>query len=266
MLGDLTVTLTTGSMNRLEPLRRALATWTWLREVDEIIIVDWGSREPLRKALADFEDPRISIVRTEQPFWCNSKCHNLEIKLARKSGLLFRLDNDTLVRQDFFQHHPFHTDGFYAGNWRTVTPEIDDKRNLTGTLLCEPRHLLAVNGYNERLVHYGKEDDDLYARLVSSGLRWYELNLETLEHIPHTDKARYENLAIAPEMPKLAAPYQQNRGFSWADRVTGTQAEKNFLIALSDRILAEKPWSPDDQMTSWLIEQQGERYYECRQV
>lgn len=257
MLGNMRVVVTTGSMNRLLPLRRALPTWLALPEVDEVIIVDWGSSPPLSQALRDFTDPRLRIVRvTDQRHWQNAKCHNLEIRLAGPASLLLRIDNDTLVRKDFFERHPHHENGFYAVNWRTVPPEIDDKRNLSGTLLVSPRSLMRVGGYNERLTLYGREDDDLYARLTIEGFRWREMDLATLEHIPHSDKARLENLALGPEFHKFSPVESKIWG-------PPEKSAKSVLIAMSEKTIAEKPWTKRDLMTMWNARQISYNYWEC---
>ena len=262
MLGNLRVTVTTGSMNRLEPLRQALPTWLALPEVDEVIIVDWGSSPPLSHALRDFTDDRILIVRvTDQRHWKNSKCHNLELRLASRSDLLLRLDNDTLIRPDFFAHHAPRHNGFYAVNWRTVPQAVDDKRNLAGTLLIDPKYLLRVNGYNERLVHYGREDDDLHARLMVEGYRWHPMNLDTLDHIPHTDKARIENLAAAPEFLRT------QQATTSEEKIWGVKIDpKHALIAMSEKTLAEAPWTKHDLMATWEARQIDNRYWECKEV
>lgn len=261
MLGGLRLVLTTGSMNRLEPLRRALSTWLSLSEIDRFIIVDWGSSPPLSQALRDFSDPRILIVRTlDQKHWHNSKCHNLELRLASRADFLLRVDNDTLVSRDFFKHHPYRRGGFYAVNWRTVPREVDDKRNLAGTLLIPPRDLLKVNGYNERLVHYGREDDDLHARLLIEGYRWHEIALATVEHIPHTDKARIENLATDPCSLKTTAELLQAK--LWGNK----PSHLSVLIAESERIIAESPWTKNDTMTRWDTRQVDAHYWECKEA
>lgn len=259
MFGDKTVTITTGSMNRLEPLRQALSTWLALPEVDEVIIVDWGSNPPLSAALRDFQDPRIVIVRaTDQLHWKNAKCHNLELRLASRAGLWLRLDNDTLVRNDFFSRHPYKPSRFYAVNWRSVPQEVDDKRNLAGTLFASPRDVLRVNGYNERLSHYGREDDDLYARLTLHGYQWLEIDLATVEHIPHSDKVRLQNLEISPRILQEKATVEV-----WG--VANTSEAKDKFIALSDKIVIEQPWTRLDKMTSWDTRQIDDRYWECKE-
>lgn len=268
MLNGRHVTLTTGSMNRLSSLRRALTTWLALPEVDEIIIVDWGSKEPLRDALDDFRrDERVIIVRTEQKHWHNSKCHNLELQLIlAKEALWLRLDNDTLVRSDFFAKHSHQEGSFYAVNWRTVPATNDDKRNLAGTLFVDPDYARKIQGYNERLIHYGHEDDDLHARLLAAGYRWREVVLETVEHLPHPDKARYENLAIAEKLSRITAPYKAKRGFAWADKLYETASEgdleKTMLLVMSDQIAKMHPWTSRDRMTAWTGELVGRRYWE----
>jgi len=252
MIGELKVVLTTGSMNRLSSLRQSLATWLGLVEVDMILIVDWGSDEPLREALREIRDPRLKILRViGEKYWCNSRCHNLELRMASNAGLVFRVDNDNLVRRDFFRRHPIDPRGFYAVNWRTVPLEVDDKRNLAGTLLIEPKYLWAVNGYNERLIHYGKEDDDLYDRLTALGLRWHDIELETLEHIPHEDRLRYENLKIAPDVKKLIDP-----------TVYGMD-EKGALTGLSAYIAKTQPWTIADRMTNWNVTRLDDNYWTC---
>jgi hypothetical protein len=232
-------------MNRTVSLRRALSTWLAIAEVDRYIVVDWGSREPLAAVLSDFNDPRLIVARAvNQKHWRNAACHNLEIQLAGDSGLLLRLDNDVLVRRDFLELRPQHPLGFYAGNWRTVPSNNDDKRNLAGTLLIELEYVRMVGGYNERLVHYGREDDDLYARLTMVGYRWHEFRLETLEHMFHSNLERFENLAVARELDELTHP---------------------TLVAMSSDILRKQPWTSHDRPTQWTVERISERYWECRE-
>jgi hypothetical protein len=248
MVGGKKVTITTGSKDRLEHLMRALPTWLALHEADAIIIVDWGSKIPLHEALADFKDSRLHIVRvSDEPFWCNAKCHNLELRMAGNDGLLLRLDNDALVSRDFLTKHPFIEGAFYAVDWRQVPPYYDDKRNLAGTLLVETASLWEVNGYNERLIHYGREDDELYDRLVKHGLTWNKCDLTTLEHQPHDDESRMANLQITATLDKLAG-----------DRPP--QVKREALVALSTRIAKNSPWTREDAMTEWWISPAGERY------
>lgn len=252
MIGGKKVTITTGSKDRLEHLMRALPTWLALREVDTIILVDWGSTIPLHAALVDFKDERLHIVRvTDEPFWCNAKCHNLEIRLAGTDGLLLRLDNDALIRRDFLERHPFIENSFYAIDWRQVPRVQDDKRNLAGTLFVEIERLWEVNGYNERLIHYGREDDDLYDRLVGHGLSWNMCDLDTLEHQRHDDESRMCNLQITATLDKLAGS-------------RSPQVKREALVALSTSIAKDRPWTQDDVMTEWWLSPVGERYFLAR--
>lgn len=254
MFEGMQVVLTTGSMNRLEPLRRSLATWLDLAEVDMFIIVDWGSTEPLRDALSDFKDSRLNILRVEgEQYWLNAKCHNLELRMASNAGLLFRVDGDTLVSRDFFSSHPRDPRGFYALDWRTVPKDQDEKRNLAGTLLIEPKYLLVVNGYNERLIHYGKEDDDLYDRLVGAGLRMNKIDLSKVDHIPHSDEARFENLEVASAIRQ-------------APDIEGGPSKRNVLTLLSKKIAEEQPWTIFDRMTTWRVTRVDSNYWTCRAV
>jgi len=238
MLNGERLAITTGSMNRLRHLRMALETWTKLTEPDEIIIVDWGSSEPLSSSLGVVDDPRVKIVRAEQLTWKNSHCHNLEFRAASllECDLVLRLDNDTLVDPKFFEHHPIDDTSFYAVNCHTVPPEIDDKRNLCGTVFAALRHWRRANGYNERLVRYGYEDEDFYHRLSAQGLTWKDCRLEDLDHIPHSDEARLANLPPSATLSSVSP-----------------DIAKQFHIILSKQIALSSPWTSDDHQTPWMI-------------
>ncbi len=256
-LKDRKIILTTGSMNRLEPLRRSLVTWVKLPEVSRILIVDWGCRDPLRRALLDhlLEDDRLVIARVEASHWQNSRCHNLELQLAADFDLLLRVDNDVLVAPDFFSRHPMRSSHFYCGNWRNVPHEVDDKRNLTGTLFASPKDVLAAGGYNERLLLYGKEDDELYDRMSASGLVRLDVDLESLDHIPHPDATRFENLAM--KSGEVAAVYKAVR------KMREVPDARTAYLAISDHVIAEHPWTRADHPTRWHIEKKCENYWEC---
>lgn len=259
-VGGHSVSITTGCMNRREFLEKSLPTWTKTAVPNEILIVDWSSERPLHDLLP--LDPRIVVVRvTDQKYWHNSKCHNLEFRLAR-GGIVLRLDSDYLLGSDFFARHPLSKpETFYAGNWKNALNS--DKKSLSGTLYVRRNDLFGVNGYNERLCSYGQEEDDLYDRLSETGLERIDIDLDTLDHIPHADDLRFKHLAIVPDIPELFAkrrasllPFQQ--------KIMNT--ERLFLIDRSTRIHREQPWLPTDTMTRWCVQQVAERYYECEEL
>jgi hypothetical protein len=249
MIEQRRLSVTTGSMNRLQPLLRALPTWLAIPEVDEVVIVDYGSHPPLLETLwKTVTDPRVRLVQVVgQRYWENARCHNLEWRLATGDYLL-RLDNDYLLEPNFCQKHSMREGMFWAGNWRKIPLNIDDKRNLTGALFVVRRQLRFVNGYNERLVHYGKEDDDLYDRLVSSGLERLDIDLSTISHIPHADCERYKHLRIAAKLPDLCA---KDPGWSWQYVVSQRTKERTMLVAMSTEISKKQPWTDNDRMTRW---------------
>jgi len=239
MLRGERLAVTTGSMNRLTHLKLALATWVKLPEPDEIVVVDWGSTIPVAETiLAEFDDPRITVVRTERARWQNSVCHNLEFAFAShlECDLALRLDNDTLVDPAFFAHHPVADNAFYAVNCHEVPAELDDKRNLCGTVFLALRHWRRSNGYNERLVRYGYEDEDFYGRLSRLGLEWRCCQLDDLEHVPHGDEARLAQLPPTPSLSEVSP-----------------EVAKQFHIVLSRQIAVALPWSLDDTRTQWMF-------------
>lgn len=260
MIDGLKISITTGSLRRLEFLRQALPTWLARPEVDEVVLVDFGNEVPLWGSLDDLRDPRIVHVRAvDQKFWHHAKCHNLEFRMAT-GDLLLRLDNDYILHDDFFDRHNWRPGTFFAGNWRTVPPHLDDKRNLSGTLFVRRQDLFDVNGYNERLNHYGGEDDDVYQRLAGNGLSRIDVDISTMDHIAHSSVKRYENLEIASRLPDLLAGERDKP--LWRGRPEG-ELEKSFLIELSDYVARSAPWTAADRMTTWAGQEIAADRWEC---
>jgi hypothetical protein len=260
MIDGQRLSITTGSLDRLKPLKRSLSTWISSQIPDEILIVDWGNEIPLQESLKEFNDPRIIIAKAEdQRHWHNSKCHNLELQLASGERLL-RLDNDCLLKPSFFEKHNLKKGCFFAGNWQTVPTKEDDKRNLTGTLYVHTTDALAVNGYNERLMHYGCEDDDLYDRLTAHGLIRHDIDLSTVEHIPHPDQQRYERLKISPKLPHPMSSTPRDVQNKIANNV------RCSLTRMSRIIAANSPWTSKDHMTEWIIERDSPNRLNCKEL
>jgi hypothetical protein len=253
------VSVTTGCMNRRDFLVRTLPTWTLSAVPNEILIVDWSSAESLRDLIV--VDPRIVVVRVVgQEFWQNSKCHNLEFRLAR-GGIVLRLDSDYLLGPNFFPRHPLASGSFYAGNWETVL--ASDKKSLSGTLYVHRADLFKVNGYNERLSGYGQEEDDLYDRLSDSGLRRLDVDLDTLDHIPHDDSLRYKNIRVGCDVSKLFQDKLKTLSFHERDVM---KTERLFLIDMSKKMRYAQLWGASDRMSRWSVRKISERYYECREL
>lgn len=237
----MTVSIVCGVKNRTEHLGLALSSWMRCPEISEVVIVDWSSDEPVM-----FQDPRITMVRvTDQPYWVASKCHNLGLRLARGEFVL-RLDADDLLEPGFFKRHPLDLASgvFYYVDQTKIREE--NEIHLAGVIYATRSDFLKVNGYNERIVTYGYEDDDLVARLRLHGVRALPLDFDTLHHIPHDERSRLVNQPIH-EHPELVV---KPACVSWTwdfHALPGRSAQANEALAKSI------PWKSSDHMTTFRV-------------
>jgi hypothetical protein len=223
------VSVVCGCMDRNQMLAEALPSWLALPEIGEVVIVDWSSPTPVRLLTTPLRDPRVKVIRVEgQSRWIASKSHNLGARAA-SGEVLLRLDCDYVLGPSFFETHKLSPRTFFCGNWRRA--RVDNERHLTGVLYLHKPDFLGANGYNERIVTYGYEDDDLFERLERAGLTRRNIDLDTIHHIPHDDMMRTRHQDVG------SVEYETER----------------------NKILAHKqPWSAADRMTSWERRETGD--------
>lgn len=118
------VSVVTCARNRTENLLRALPSWLTHPEVNEVIIVDWTSDEPVHDALAaaDLLDPRVKVIRIEdEPHWVLSAAFNAGFRAASCDKIL-KVDADIVLKDGFFDENQLEDGAFIAGNWRDAEP------------------------------------------------------------------------------------------------------------------------------------------------
>ena len=183
------LSLVTCCMNRNDHLERTLPTWLSHREIDEIIIVDWSSVTPVSVTLeeAAIFDPRVRILRVEdEAAWVLSHAYNLGFRATTKTHII-KVDADVLLDPSFFQQNSIADGRLVAGNWRSAEP---GQTHVNGFFGVGRKELLGVNGFDERIVTYGWDDDDLYNRLETSGIERRDVAHGTVFHLDHDDARR----------------------------------------------------------------------------
>lgn len=164
--------------NRQENLLKALKSWLKIKEITEIIILDFGCDEPINLSI---NDNRIKLYRYESKYWHLSKAYNIAIQLATKPYIL-KLDCDYDLNQAFLLHNKI-----ICGQTFIAGPQGHSTRGL---MLVSRYDFFKVNGYNERIINWGGDDTDIYDRLKGIGLIEIKASKETVKHIPHPEKLR----------------------------------------------------------------------------
>lgn len=177
------LSLCTASMNRTKNLLSSLESWLKFPEINEIIIIDWSSEKPLIDSLTHIDDNRIKIFRVEgQINYSCSKANNLAVNLARYDRIL-RIDADVIINKGFFENHRYRKGKYWSGNWKDVENKSD--KHLNGTLLFRKEEFQQINGYDERVIKYGWEDEEFLNRLVQRGLTRESFDYRYLTHQDH---------------------------------------------------------------------------------
>jgi len=231
MLNGSRLSVVTGCRDRTNFLLQALPTWIAAEQIDEIVIVDWSSTIPLQSPGAGFAvtwslDPRTILATVpNQAEWHLSKCCNLGLAVAT-GDIILRLDSDVLLDPRFFEDNELCPGRFRAGIY---DPMLPFPLGLWGALLAYKSDILSVNGYNERLIGYGWDDEDLYQRLSRSGIERAPMNHRHLTHIPHG-----------------------------VDLRLGTQKGSLDQSSARNRLsMVDHPWTTSDHVTKWSMNRRG---------
>lgn len=199
-------TLVASCRNRLENLQTSLGSWLEVRGIDELILLDWGSRDLHRFATIAHPavDPRIlAVAAVNTSSWTLTRAYNLAVKFASGKNIL-KVDCDTVLDARFLERNTLtSSDEYLTASWREARSE--NEQRLRGVFLVERKHFLSVAGFDERLTEYGHEELDLFARFKSRlGLHEKELDLRTIYHLHHSGKS-FVNLTSHHLIPKLSA-------------------------------------------------------------
>jgi SAM-dependent methyltransferase len=220
---NMSISVICACKNRYDSLRVSLNSWLSIKNIQEIIIVDWSSDEPLNHLTK--LDSRIKIVRVEDKKYFNQpQPLNLAASLATGDYIL-KLDTDYLINPYYNfveKYFPDHN-SFTSGSYNTNSPEYLDPETglyminkhemsdeqlkeyfnsyspyflyLTGLLFISKENYNKIGGYNENLGKcYAYEDDEIFQRLRYMGLNENKLDYDNyLIHLPHPDGKRTEN-------------------------------------------------------------------------
>lgn len=214
----MTVSVISACGNRGKALSVSISSWIQFDEIDEIIVTDWNSREPISH-LTEL-DNRIKIITvSDEPYFNQPQPLNLAASLV-KNDLILKLDSDTVMNPyfNFFDYHSIDDKTFLTGTDESWSFNDLTKRKrinyqnylyvkaLWGTLFITKKNYFKIGGYNENISKYAAfEDTELYERLLLLGLNHVKIKFgqKTLFSLPHEAKKRVENFQAYTEKPNL---------------------------------------------------------------
>ena len=185
------VSLFTAVKNRNELFEGSLKSWVRHKEIDEIIVVDWGSDQSLIPIINKYQNGKIylAIVR-DQKQWVLAPAFNLSARLTTKNKIL-KIDADVKLHKGFFDEHKLRKGLFYAGDWSKARDQ--NETHLNGNLYIYRDDFFKVNGYNEFFKTYGWDDSDLFKRLEDAGIERKCFNYDTMYHIEHQGRMEFQS-------------------------------------------------------------------------
>lgn len=189
--------------NAHEDLRHALKSWINVRDVNEIVIVDWASSTPLQYLVEEMDrmdthhSPVIVVQVPNVTKWNKPSAYNIGFMTARNQNIL-RVDCDHKIDSQFLTRHRLSRSTFFTGH--ETLARSDDEDHLNDVLYVQKEKLLQLGGYDERLREFGGEHDDLVLRLQALGLKRNNIDYDGLGHSYHEERSHQEEICETSEV------------------------------------------------------------------
>jgi hypothetical protein len=205
------VSIISACKNRKKPLAISMASWMQFDEVDEIIVTNWNSDEPIDHLTILSKKVKIINVKNE-PYFNQPQPLNLAASLV-KSDYILKLDCDHVLNPyfNFFDFHDIKENSFISGSNKLLEGmDFHFLHPLWGLLYVKTEVFKKVGGYNENMgKYYAVEDDELAVRLISYGLNPILIDSQKLSalHIPHSNKDRVKNFESFESITKILSEF-----------------------------------------------------------
>lgn len=228
------ISLICSCKNRHKPLLISLSSWLLMKEIKEIIIVDWSSDDPLKDIT--HLDRRIKRIRVPgQKFFNQPQPLNLALKFCTQEYVI-KVDSDYIFNPywNFFDVYSVDNNSFVCGDHDVsldgqVLPYF---KYLRGLLYVKRKFLTKIGGWNENMgEYYGGEDGEIEKRLELYGLQKIKLDFGySIMHIPHSNKERVVNFK-GYSYTDLNEIVKQNL----SSHLSGNELEWNLDYILAER-------------------------------
>jgi len=193
------ITMYVHLMNRNENVIKNLPNWL-TQKCNELILLDWSSKEPVADIPNIFNDSRVRVVRVEgQEKFMRTLAQNLATQMARFRHV-FKIDSDVSFKGNFFAKHPLKQGEFWVGDWHQGRDF--NERHLHGETYYHIDDFFRVNGYDERILAYGHDDTNLKDRMLLAGLTKKVFSYNQIHHQEHPQEIRATNQDMVHPMVK----------------------------------------------------------------
>lgn len=185
------ICLFTYVMNRNNNIYNNITSWL-KQKVDQIIILDWNSKEDMNDYINSLNDKRLLYIRViNEPYFIRTFAQNLAARFC-KFDKIMKIDSDIIISDNFIESHPLNKGEFYVGEWRCGRNKNEEY--LHGNTYLFLNDYFRINGYNEYIKNYGWDDSDFTIRLMLCGLTKKVFNNNYLYHVPHDENMRSQHL------------------------------------------------------------------------
>lgn len=199
------VSLAAVCMGRHDTIKKTAPAWLAVKDVNEVIVVDWSSEPPLESAIRSIPGgERIKIIRVNgESKWVLSRAYNLAINSTRYTHVI-RTDCDYHIEPNFVSAHRDLIDDpkaltsdaqsdlrYFAGNYDLARNE--NEVHLNGAVFIKRKDFLSIGGYDERIQTYGWDDEDLYNRLGDAGFKKMNISYDHVSHVSHDNTGRAQS-------------------------------------------------------------------------
>jgi predicted glycosyltransferase involved in capsule biosynthesis len=204
------VSIITTCKNRLHHLKQTLPVNIKTASIYknlEFILIDYtsvdGMDEWVKNEMMDHINSGILTYYryNDGLIFSHSHSKNLAIRLST-GDIIINCDADNYLGEGFVEYiiKDLKDKSFIIGcdfdNFNYTTPLYN--LDIFGRIAVKREYLLSICGYDESMVGWGYEDNDLYLRLISSGLSNIPLDIKYIDKDPilHSNKERSVNCGI----------------------------------------------------------------------
>ncbi len=176
------ISVVTCTMDRHDQLKKSIGEIKKLKNIEEQLIIDWNSKEELKKSFLDKNNKKIKIyrVKNEKKWWL-TRAYNIGFYLS-KGDYILKIDADVIIDFEKFNNLDYEKYDLVV---------FFDKPSDPGNFLIKKSLLRNINGFNEYMWEWGWSDNDLInrAKLFSTKIKYLDTS-NFIKKIEHDNSSR----------------------------------------------------------------------------